>query len=175
MNDFITLCKEDPPVLRADTAMQQALGVLLQPFGLEIHVHPADSPLPGSYWGAPEAGLVANRLHLSVATPVHSVLHEACHYLCMDPARRSGLDTDAGGNDLEESAVCFLQILLADELTGVGRERIMDDMDAWGYSFRLGCTRAWFHRDAEDARDWLMAHGLIDHDLRPTWMLRLVS
>ena len=27
----------------------------------------------------------------------------------------------------------------------------MADMDTWGYSFRLGDTRSWFERDAEDA------------------------
>ncbi len=35
-------------------------------------------------------------------------------------------------------------------------------MDAWGYSFRLGSTHAWFESDATDARAWLVAHGLID-------------
>ena len=34
-------------------------------------------------------------------------------------------------------------------------------MDAWGYSFRLGSTRAWFERDAEDARAWLAARSLL--------------
>jgi hypothetical protein len=36
----------------------------------------------------------------------------------------------------------------------------MQDMDAWGYSFRLGSTAAWFEADAEDARDWLRERGL---------------
>ena len=80
----------------------------------------------------------------------------------MTPERRAGLDRDAGGDDPEESAVCYLQILLADALAGVGRERMMQDMDAWGYSFRLGSTRAWFEGDAEDARAWLARHGVID-------------
>jgi hypothetical protein len=35
-------------------------------------------------------------------------------------------------------------------------------MDAWGYTFRLGSARAWFERDAEDARTWLAARGLVD-------------
>jgi hypothetical protein len=48
-----------------------------------------------------------------------------------------------------------LQIVLADGLPGVGSDRLMADMDAWGYSFRLGSTRAWFENDAEDARAWL--------------------
>jgi hypothetical protein len=46
------------------------------------------------------------------------------------------------------------------------------DMDAWGYSFRLGSARAWFERDAEDARDWLIARGLIDSNDAPTWRCR---
>ena len=69
--------------------------------------------------------------------------------------------SDAGGDDLEESSVCYLQILLADRLPGVGRSRLMQDMDAWGYSFRLGSTQAWFESDAEDARVWLIDHGLV--------------
>jgi hypothetical protein len=36
----------------------------------------------------------------------------------------------------------------------------MADMDAWGYSFRLGSTRAWFENDAEDARAFLAARSL---------------
>jgi len=48
----------------------------------------------------------------------------------------------------------------------------MQDMDAWGYSFRLGSTRTWFERDAEDASQWLLAHGLVDDRKQPTWTLR---
>ena len=85
---------------------------------------------------------------------------------------RAGLDTDAGGDYDEENAVCYLQILLADELPGFGRARMMADMDAWGYSFRLGSARSWFEEDAEDARSWLQRHGLIDASGRPTFALR---
>jgi hypothetical protein len=37
----------------------------------------------------------------------------------------------------------------------------MTDMDAWGYSFRLGSARAWFERDADDARTFLRERGLL--------------
>jgi hypothetical protein len=37
----------------------------------------------------------------------------------------------------------------------------MRDMDAWGYSFRLGSTQAWFEQDAENARLWLEARDLL--------------
>ena len=57
-----------------------------------------------------------NTLYVRADTPVHSLLHELSHYVCMTPERRAGLDRDAGGDDAEECAVCYLQILLADEL-----------------------------------------------------------
>jgi hypothetical protein len=34
-------------------------------------------------------------------------------------------------------------------------------MDTWGYTFRLGSAQAWFDNDAEDARAWLCARGLL--------------
>jgi hypothetical protein len=57
-------------------------------------------------------------------------------------------------------------------LPRVGRGRICEDMDTWGYSFRLGSTRAWFEGDSQDARIWLAAHGVIDSNDRPTWSAR---
>ena len=74
--------------------------------------------------------------------------------------RRPDVHTDATDSIEEEDATCYLQIVLADQLPGVGRERLMTDMDAWGYSFRLGSTRAWFEQDAGEARNFLEARGL---------------
>ncbi|AGA33851.1 hypothetical protein TVNIR_2195 [Thioalkalivibrio nitratireducens DSM 14787] len=145
---------------------------LLARYGIGLAVHPPAARLPGSYWGEPEAGIVGSTLHLRPDTPVHSALHEACHLICMDAARRSTVHTDAGGNDPEEEAVCLLQVLLADHLPGVGRRRLMADMDAWGYSFRLGSTAAWVANDSGDARDWLRLHGLVDATGRVTFRLR---
>lgn len=125
-----------------------------------IEVAP-DEPIPGSFWGEPEAGLIADGLYLREDTPVHSAMHEACHWICMDDERRSRLDRDAGGDHDEENAVCYLQILLADAIPGMGRERMCTDMDAWGYTFRLGSAAAWFEHDAEDARQWLEERGLL--------------
>jgi hypothetical protein len=150
-----------------------AFALLLNRYGLDLVLTAPQEVIPGSYWGESEAGLQGNRLYARLDTPVHSILHETCHYICMTPERRVGLDRDAGGDDLEESAVCYLQIVLADEVAGVGRERLCADMDAWGYSFRLGSTRAWFCNDAEDARAWLLRHGVIDPGGRPTGALRL--
>jgi len=129
-------------------------------------------PIRGSYWGAPEAGIVGRRIFLRGDTPVHSMLHELCHVVCMDDARRDALDRDAGGDDLEEAAVCYLQVVLADYLEDVGRERLMHDMDAWGYSFRLGSASRWFEEDAKDARRWLEDHGLMSACGKPVFRLR---
>ena len=131
-----------------------------------------DDPIPGSFWQPPEAGLNGGGLYVRDDTPVHSALHEACHYICMDQSRRENLDTDAGGDYAEENGVCYLQVLLADHLPGMGKNRMFSDMDAWGYSFRLGSSRTWFERDAEDARAWLQHYQLIDDDNAPTWRLR---
>jgi hypothetical protein len=161
-----------PAVLRLSQLGLAPLGRVLAAYGMHCQVVGETESIPGSFWGDSEAGLVGSCLLLRGDTPVHSALHEAGHYVCMTAARRSRLHTDAGGDYAEENAVCYLQILLADYLPGVGRQRLMRDMDAWGYSFRLGSARAWFERDAEDARDWLLARGLIDASCRPTWVLR---
>ena len=145
---------------------------LLARFGMTIRQEPEGLPIPGSFWGDEEAGLIGNTLVLRPDTPLHSILHEACHYICMDDERRGGLDTDAGGDYDEENAVCYLQILLADEIPGFGHTRMMADMDTWGYTFRLGSARAWFDRDAEDAREWLLEHGLITRTGKPAFKTR---
>ena len=149
-------------MLRLNRIDRVELAMLLSRYGLALTLVAPEEVIPGSYWGESEAGLKGDRLYARLDTPVHSVLHEASHYICMTAERRAGLDRDAGGNDLEESAVCYLQVLLAQELSGMGRERAFADMDAWGYSFRLCNTRAWFEQDAADAREWLGQHGVID-------------
>ncbi|HXA34719.1 MAG TPA: hypothetical protein VNW26_00170 [Steroidobacteraceae bacterium] len=138
------------------------LELLLDRYGLELHLVAPAEIIPGSYWGEREAGLIGAKLYTRLDTPLHSVLHESAHFICMTPERRAGLHTDAGGDDAEESAVCYLQVALAEALPNVGRERLCRDMDEWGYSFRLGSTAAWLAQDAEDARAWLIQHGLLD-------------
>ena len=151
---------------------QSVLADLLRRYGLDLVVQAPGEPITGSFWGESEAGVAGRTVYVRPDTPVHSFLHESCHIICMNDARRDALDRDAGGDDLEEAGVCYLQVLLADLVDGVGRDRIMADMDAWGYSFRLGSTRAWFEGDAEDAKQFLLKHGLIDVDGVPTLRLR---
>jgi hypothetical protein len=159
-------------VLRLQTFDRAALETLLHPYGLQVGTAPDGEPIPGSFWGDEEAGLLGQRLMVRSDTPLHSILHEACHFICMDSQRRENLNTDASGDYDEESAVCYLQILLAGELPGLGRERMFSDMDAWGYSFRLGSARKWFELDADDACQWLRQHGLITPSGFPTYRLR---
>jgi len=159
-------------MMRLCSVDQAAVARLLGGYGLELRLVAADAPIPGSWWGESEAGLVASVLYARADTPLHSVLHEASHYICMTPQRRAALYRDAGGDDAEEGAVCYLQILLAEVLGAAARQQLYDDMDRWGYSFRLGSTRAWFEQDAQDARAWLLERALIDERQRPTGAVR---
>ncbi|PWK81357.1 hypothetical protein [Fulvimonas soli] len=143
----------------ADTGFQ-APAALLARYGLALARVPDGEPIPGSYWGDDEAGIIGTTVYARADTPVHSLLHEACHLIVLPPERRAAVHTDATDSIEEEDATCVLQILLADELPGVGRARLMADMDAWGYSFRLGSAQAWFERDAAEAHAFLAARGL---------------
>jgi hypothetical protein len=145
---------------------------LLQRYGLSLRVVADGEPIPGSWFGEPEAGVIRTEVIVRGDTPVHSALHESCHVICMDSERRAELHTNVGGDYDEENAVCYLQILLADFLPAMGRERMWRDMDEWGYTFRLGSARAWFEQDAEDARLWLITHNLIEANGTPRWRLR---
>ena len=149
-----------------------ALKKLLQPYRLQLRLIADGDDIPGSYWGSPEAGLIGNRLLVRSDTPLHSALHEACHWICMGAERRAQLHTDAGGDDAEENAVCYLQAVLADRLPGYSQTQLFSDMDDWGYSFRLGSAQRWFTADAEDAPSWLQHHGIVDSLMRPTGLLR---
>jgi hypothetical protein len=159
-------------VLLVNAIDRLALQVLLDRYGLSLQLVAPDEVIPGSYWGEREAGLMGSKIFARLDTPVHSVLHEGAHFVCMTPERRAGLDTDAGGDHAEENAVCYLQIILAQSLPNVGRERMCRDMDEWGYTFRLGSAAKWFDQDAADARDWLMRHGVLDSQSRPTYASR---
>jgi len=134
---------------------------LLARHGLALERVADGVPIPGSFWGEPEAGVIGEKVYARGDTPVHSLLHEACHLIVAAPERRAHIHTDASDSQAEEDACCYLQIVLADALPGAGSARLMEDMDAWGYTFRLGSARAWFEHDAEDARAWLVQRGLL--------------
>lgn len=147
-----------PSVLCLAEAGFEPVARLLDGYGLELVVMPDRASIPGTYWGEPEAGIIGHRVYVRGDTPVHSALHEASHLLVLTPERRARVHTNATDSIAEEDAACYLQIVLAERLPGVGSARLMADMDAWGYTFRLGSTRAWYENDSEDARQWLEAH-----------------
>ena len=148
-------------MLRLADVDEQVIRNLLHRYALQLEHIAEGETSPGSYWGETEAGLIGSTVFARSDTPLHSLLHEACHLIVLPVERRAQVHTDATDSIAEEDAACYLQILLADSLPGVGRERLMTDMDAWGYTFRLGSARAWFENDADDARDWLEAHSLL--------------
>ncbi len=161
-----------PGVLRVGDISRHTIEALLQRYELTLVLQDDEAPITGSFWGETEAGIVGSTIYVRRDTPVHSLLHETCHVVCMDEQRRSGVVRDAGGDDLEETAVCYLQVILADYLPEVGGDRLMRDMDAWGYSFRLGNTATWFAEDAEDALEFLRSHDLLTAAREATFKLR---
>lgn len=154
--------QQSEPVLWLGDIDQVAITALLAHYGLKLVAIAIDEAIPGSYWGEPEAGVIADRVYARADTPVHSVLHEASHLIVAGSERRAAIHTDASDCDQEEDATCYLQIVLASELHDVGSDRLMTDMDTWGYSFRLGSTRAWFENDAGDALASLLERGILN-------------
>ncbi len=143
-----------------------AASSLLARYGLTLHRVEDSAAIPGSYWGESEAGIIGHDVYARGDTPVHSLLHEAGHLIVLPAERRAVVHTDATDSIDEENAVCVLQSLLADEIPGYGRDRLLADMDAWGYTFRLGSARAYVDEDAQDAWHWLQRAGLIDGERR---------
>jgi len=134
---------------------------LLARYGLAL-VEVADgAPIPGSFWGDTEAGIIGTTVYARRDTPVHSLLHEACHLIVLPEEKRALVHTDATDSIEEEDATCYLQIVLAGQLPSVGSPRLMVDMDRWGYTYRLGSTQAWFEHDAPEAQAFLRARGLL--------------
>ncbi len=150
-----------------DIDLQQAQ-FLLGCFSLQLCLVEDDAPIPGSFWGECEAGIIGSNVYVRSDTPVHSLLHEACHLIVLPAEKRVSIHTDASDSIAEEDATCYLQLLLANCIDGFGFERACTDMDCWGYTFRLGSARAWFERDAEDAQQFLFECGILPLSLPET-------
>ena len=138
------------------------VAALLARYGLALHHVAAGEEIPGSYWGESEAGIIGHDVYVRDDTPLHSMLHEAGHLIVLPAEKRAAVHTDATDSIDEENAVCVLQSVMADAIPGYSRERLYADMDAWGYSFRLGSARAYVEHDAEEAWQWLIDHKLLD-------------
>jgi hypothetical protein len=150
----------DAVLLLRDIAVAD-VAALLARYDLQLQLVADGTPIPGSYWGEPEAGIIGHTVYARTDTPVHSLLHEAAHLIVLEPPRRAAVHTDATDSIEEEDAVCVLQSLLGDALPGVGAQRVLGDMDAWGYTFRHGSARAYVEGDAESAWQWLQLRGLV--------------
>ena len=102
--------------------------------------------------------LIGDVVYVRADTPAHSLLHELCHFICMDDERRAALATDAGGSDDEESArVLSASAARASACAASVPSAVLRDMDVWGYSFREGSARAWFDGDGKDLRAVLVS------------------
>ncbi len=145
---------------------------LLNYYGIVVSCYDSSTDIPHSFWGNPEAGRLGEQLYIRGDTPIHSILHEACHYVCMPAKQRSNGLADAKGSAMEENATCYLQIILADHISGYSQTQILQDMDDWGYSFRLGSAYKWFTEDAQETQEWLINEQLINKQGSPTWKLR---
>jgi hypothetical protein len=159
-------------VLRLRDVEHGAITTLLARFGLRLELVASGALIPGSFWGDDEAGLIGACLYARADTPVHSILHEASHWVTCTQVRRSTLHTDAADNQDEENATCYLQLLLSDFVPGFGMARAFQDMDSWGYSFRLGSAARWFANDAMAERAWLAHFELIDAQGAVTFRVR---
>ena len=149
-----------------------ALRPILSAYSMRIIELAENQDIPYSFWGETEAGRLGNTLYVRVDTPLHSVLHELCHYICMPATERTKDLVDAAGSAAEENACCFLQIILAEFIDGYDQSRLFQDMDAWGYSFRLGSAIRWYTEDAEDTREWLIEKHILLANNQPSWQLR---
>jgi hypothetical protein len=129
----------DPPdaVLRVGGIGFEAPRALLARYGLALVAVDDGEAIPGSFWGDTEAGIIGTTVYARADTPVHSLLHEACHLIVLPEEKRALVHTDATDSIEEE------------------------DVDRWGYTYRLGSTRAWFEQDAVEARHFLHARGLL--------------
>lgn len=163
MSDAATLPGAPAEVVRVGELEPGSLEKLLDPWGIEVAWVADAEEIPSSYFGDCEAGIRGSTVFVRRDTPVHSALHEAFHLVCAGGERRATINGDAGDGDfIEEIAVCYLQLLVADQLAGFDFARACADMDAWGYTFRVGSALEWFRTDAEDAIEWLARRGLLD-------------
>ena len=169
-----TFCAVDAlfPMFLLKNSSPESLRPILDKYRLGLTVVAPGCNIPHSFWGAPEAGRLQSELFAREDTPLHSILHELAHYVCMPEIQRKSPKIDAGGSALIEDACCFLQILWSDRVAGFSRHVHLHDMDQWGYSFRLGSSTRWFYADSDDARAWLLQEKIINQQNEPTWEMR---
>ncbi|CAM5577197.1 hypothetical protein RLIN73S_01694 [Rhodanobacter lindaniclasticus] len=72
-------------VLRVAQIGFDAPAALLGRFGLQLRRVAPGEPIPGSFWGDEEAGIIGSTVYARDDTPVHSLLHEAGHLIVLPP------------------------------------------------------------------------------------------
>ena len=70
-------------VLRVGHDPHSSLVMLAGRYGVSLVCVTEGATTPGSYWGESEAGLRGDQLYVRPDTPLHSLLHELGHYVCM--------------------------------------------------------------------------------------------
>jgi len=76
----------DESVLSCSDIAADVADRLLGRYGIAVERVAAGTPITGSFWGEPEAGIVGQQVFVRPDTPVHSLLHEVCHIICMTPS-----------------------------------------------------------------------------------------
>src|SRR3546814_11455545 len=102
-----------------DIAFADAAALLAR-YDLHLEHVPDDAPIPGSYWGESEAGLIGTTVHAPSDTPVHSLLHKACHLIVLSPDRRAAVHTDTPASAEEEDAVALRHAMPGEAHPGRG-------------------------------------------------------
>mgnify|MGYP003441314200 CR=1 FL=1 len=82
-----TMPNQRPVLTLADIGFN-APAELLGRYRLRLQKVEDGEPIPGSFWGECEAGIIGNTVHARADTPVHSRLHEAGHLIVLPPERR---------------------------------------------------------------------------------------
>ena len=88
----------------------RAARTLLAQHGLDLIDIGAGEPIPGSFWGVPEAGVIGARVYVRADTPVHSLLHEACHLVVMPAARRNARWADWVAARMAQPGTVFVAV-----------------------------------------------------------------
>src|SRR5690625_8003398 len=80
-------------VLRLDELPPGAAENLLQRYGLNLQTVAEGQPIPGTFWGEPEAGIIGGTVAARPDTAGQSLPHEAGHPPARTPVRRPHIPT----------------------------------------------------------------------------------
>ena len=102
----------EPEVLRLRDVAGCDVVALLARYGLRFERVADGAPIPGSFWGESEAGLISSTVFARDDTPLHSLLHEACHLIVIPPEMSWRGDRKASGLVFDENVKCCMPLLV---------------------------------------------------------------